>query len=399
MLVVDAPRPDAVPEWLPDAATRAVLADQLAGASSAMTTAALTEITRRYPWFSELDAANRASVTLVVRAGVDGFVNWFRGDVSDAQANIFADAPLELMRSMSLQRTVDLIRATVETVEQQIATQLPTDGRPLLLTAVLRHSREVAFDAAEVYARAAETRGAWDARLEALVMDAVVRGDADESVTSRASTLGWHNPSGLCVVIGDPPEDDPALRRLRGHAARLELELLAAVQGPRLVVLLGGSFTHEADALARVARLVDAFGAGPVVVGPLVHDLVEAVVSARAATAGRRAAPAWPDAPRPVLARALLPERALAGDGHARRELAQDIFGPLADYGGDLVQTLEAFWACGTSIEATARRMFIHANTVRYRLGRIEELTGYSPTEPRDAYVLRLAGTLHRLLV
>ncbi|WP_232548264.1 PucR family transcriptional regulator [Propioniciclava soli] len=390
---------DATPEWLPDDATRADLADRLTAAASAMTTAALAEITRRYPWFSELDAANRASVTLVVRAGVDGFITWFReGATGVAQQNIFAGAPRELTRSLALQQTVDLIRATVETVEHQIVTELDAPDRPVLTTAVLHYSRETAFDAAEVYARAAEARGAWDARLEALVMDAVVRGDADDAVSSRASTLGWGDAAALCVVIGDPPPHDATVARLRTAATRLGLEVLAAIQGPRLVVLLGGTFDDDLDASAHVARLVDFFGAGPVVVGPLVDDLSEAVVSARAALSGRRAAPAWPEAPRPVLARSLLPERALAGDGHARRELAQGIFAPLAAYGGDLVTTLEAFWSCGTSIEATARRLFIHANTVRYRLGRIEELTGYSPSDPRDAYVLRLAGTLYRLL-
>ncbi|MFV0450772.1 MAG: PucR family transcriptional regulator [Propioniciclava sp.] len=382
----------------PDGEARALLADQLAAAAASMTTAALAEITRRYPWFSSLDADNRASVTLVVRAGVDGFVASLRSGASSIPPNIFAAAPRDLMRSLSLQQTVDLIRATVETVEEQIAVQLPREDQAQLTAAVLRHSREIAFDAAEVYARAAEIRGAWDARLEALVMDAVVRGDADESLISRASTLGWQDVDGLCVVIGDPPDDDTSLRRLRSAAARHGLDLLAAIQGPRLVALLGGDFADELHALDQIAHLTEAFGPGPVVVGPVVDDLVDAVVSARAATSGRRAAPAWPDAPRPVLARSLLPERALAGDGHARRELAQTIYAPLVDYGGDLTGTLEAFWACGTSIEATARQLFIHANTVRYRLGRIEELTGYAPSDPRDAYLLRLAGTLYRLL-
>jgi DNA-binding PucR family transcriptional regulator len=99
-----------------------------------------------------------------------------------------------------------------------------------------------------------------------------------------------------------------------------------------------------------------------------------------------------------VSADALLPERALAGDGHARRRLARDLYAPLADYGGDLLLTLETFLAQGASIEATARALFIHANTVRYRLGRITDLTGYSPTEPRDQYILRLAVTLGHLL-
>ena len=48
------------------------------------------------------------------------------------------------------------------------------------------------------------------------------------------------------------------------------------------------------------------------------------------------------------------------------------------------------------SVEAAARALFVHANTVRYRLRRIHEVTGYSPTDPRDAYALRLALTLGR---
>ena len=48
--------------------------------------------------------------------------------------------------------------------------------RQALREAVLRFSREVAFAAARVYARAAESRGAWDARLQALLVDALLRG-------------------------------------------------------------------------------------------------------------------------------------------------------------------------------------------------------------------------------
>jgi DNA-binding PucR family transcriptional regulator len=40
----------------------------------------------------------------------------------------------------------------------------------------------------------------------------------------------------------------------------------------------------------------------------------------------------------------------------------------------------------------------VHANTVRYRLRRATELTGLAPTDPRDAYTLRIALTLGRLL-
>jgi DNA-binding PucR family transcriptional regulator len=42
--------------------------------------------------------------------------------------------------------------------------------------------------------------------------------------------------------------------------------------------------------------------------------------------------------------------------------------------------------------------MFIHPNTVRYRLKRVGEITGYSPANPRDSFTLRVALTLGRLL-
>lgn len=371
------------------------LGRRLAASSGGLTTQTLGTIAERHHWFSELDADSRASVTLVVQAGIDGFVRWFTGDTVTPE-NIFAAAPRALTRSISLHQTVDLIRTTIETVESSFI-PLPDDERLPLQAAMLHYSREIAFDAAKAYARAAESRGAWDARIEALVMDAVLRGEADESVVARASTLGWGSPAGLAVVIGDLPGRTGTVDDLRAEATRAGLDVLAAPQGARLAVLLGGDLHTDEDAVASASRLVDHFGPGPVVVGPVVAELTQAVSSARAAMSGRRAAPAWPEAPRPASAGALLPERALAGDGHARRYLAQEVFGRLADHGGDLLATLDAWFAEGSSVEGTARRLFVHPNTVRYRLGRIEDVTGYSPQDPRDAYALRLALTLGRL--
>jgi DNA-binding PucR family transcriptional regulator len=41
--------------------------------------------------------------------------------------------------------------------------------------------------------------------------------------------------------------------------------------------------------------------------------------------------------------------------------------------------------------------LFVHANTVRYRLRRAADVTGLTPTDPRDAYTYRVALTLGRL--
>jgi DNA-binding PucR family transcriptional regulator len=151
------------------------------------------------------------------------------------------------------------------------------------------------------------------------------------------------------------------------------------------------------DPLAATEKLLAGFGEGPVVVGPAVPTLDEASESARAALAGFRAAPAWPAAPRPVAAADLLPERALAGDPEARRILRQEIFGSLVRAGGELLETLDGFFAAGGVLESAARGLYIHPNTVRYRLRRVGEVTGLSPLLPREAFALRIALTIGRL--
>ncbi|MEZ5194293.1 MAG: helix-turn-helix domain-containing protein [Nocardioides sp.] len=92
----------------------------------------------------------------------------------------------------------------------------------------------------------------------------------------------------------------------------------------------------------------------------------------------------------------LLPERALAGDGHARRYLVEEVYLPLVRGRGELIETLAEYFAHGGAIEGTARALFVHPNTVRYRLRQVAELSGYTPTQPRHAFTLQVALVLGR---
>ena len=118
----------------------------------------------------------------------------------------------------------------------------PPGGEQRIREAVLRYSREVAFAAARVYARAAESRGAWDARLEALVVDALLRGEADDVLRSRAAALGWGGLRPVTVVVGRHPGRAVGERRRRRCAVpppAARVDALVGVQGDRLVVVLG----------------------------------------------------------------------------------------------------------------------------------------------------------------
>jgi hypothetical protein len=381
------------------AGSRERAADALRRSTGALSSAAMSRMLTDVPWFAELSAESRSWVGQILQAGIQGFVDWFRlGDdeafPGDTAAAVFGAAPRSMTGVITLGQTVDLVRLGIEVVEANVDEIVDPADAPAVHAAVLRYAREVAFATAEVYARAAEARGAWDARLEALVVDSVLRAEADETVASRASALGWAQREGVAVVLGSAPQTrtEDLFDQVRRTARGAGMDALCATQGDRLVVILGG--VHDADKAAHA--VVRFFGDGPVVAGPRTDDLPSAHASARAALSGLRAAVGWPDAPRPVSSDDLLPERVLAGDGHARRHLVEEVFGPLAAAKGTLIDTLTAYFQQGQSLEATARAMFVHPNTVRYRLRQVADLTGLAATDPREGLTLRLALVLGR---
>ncbi|MGN7976266.1 PucR family transcriptional regulator [Microbacterium sp. 22195] len=346
------------------------------------------------PWYADMPPARRSAVGLVAQAGITSFIQWYEDPSSTPwiAADIFAAAPRELLRSVSLQQTLQLIRVTVAVTEERVA------GRGEdLREAILLYSRDVAFASADVYARAAEARGLWDARLEALVVDSILTGEADEELPSRIAALGWHGHGEVCVLVGTtPPQFD--VDQVRRTARRLSVDVLIGVQGSRLVLVVGRArvpgkeTTEEELPFAEIAqRLEPSFGPGYVVLGPPVAALVDAGQSARAALAGFAVARAWRGAPRPVEADDLLPERALAGDTLAKQTLIERIFRPLQAHSPDLVTTLWSYLDNGRSLEATARELFVHPNTVRYRLKRVSEVIGWDATGPREALILQTA--------
>ncbi|ALX67044.1 PucR family transcriptional regulator [Microbacterium sp. XT11] len=346
------------------------------------------------PWYADMPPARRSAVGLVAQAGITSFIQWY-DDPSTTPwiaADIFAAAPRELLRSVSLQQTLQLIRVTVEVTEERVAGK----GEHLR-EAILLYSRDVAFAAADVYARAAEARGLWDARLEALVVDSILTGEADEELPSRIAALGWHGHGEVAVLVGTtPPQFD--VDQVRRTARKLGVDVLIGVQGSRLVLVLGRARAsgqegdeEELGFQEIAARLEPSFGPGYVVLGPAVAALVDASQSARAALAGFAVARAWRSAPRPVDADDLLPERALAGDPLAKLTLIERIYRPLQAHSTDLVTTLWSYLDNGRSLEATARELFVHPNTVRYRLKRVSEVIGWDATGPREALILQTA--------
>jgi hypothetical protein len=365
--------------------------------SGELATATLKRLDDTLPWYGDMPPGRRSAVGLVAQAGITSFISWFEDPKATPwiAADVFGAAPRELLRSVSLQQTLQLIRITVEVVEQRVG-----EGDDVLREAILLYSREIAFASADVYARAAEARGLWDARLEALVVDSILSGEYDTELPSRIAALGWNGHGEVCVLVGTTPRilDVDQLRRTARH---LDADVLIGVQGNRLVLVIGRAepapLEGEDDSAAPLpfldiaARLEPGFGPGHLVLGHEVASLVDASKSAKGALAGFAVARSWRNAPRPVLADDLLPERAFAGDPLARSTLINRIYKPLKAHSSELLGTLWCYLDNGRSLEATARELFVHPNTVRYRLKRISEVIGWDATGAREALILQAA--------
>ena len=363
--------------------------------SGEMASATLARLERDLPWYKDMPPSRRSAVGMVAQAGITSFISWYEspGSTPWIASDVFGVAPRELLRSVSLQQTLQLIKVTVEVVEDFLK-----DAPHELREGILHYSRDIAFAAADVYARAAEARGLWDARLEALVVDSILSGEYDQELPSRIAALGWTGHGEVSVIVGTSPRmvDVDAIRRTARHH---DTDVLVGVQGNRLVVVVGRRLeedsTHEVISFIDIAAALDeSFGSGTYVVGPTVPAVVDAVKSAKAALAGFSVAKSRREPPRPLLADDVLPERALAGDPLARRALIQGIYEPLRDHALDLLGTVWTYFETGHSLEATARELFVHPNTVRYRLKKVIEVVDWDPGVPRDAFTIHVAVIL-----
>ena len=385
--------------------------------SGELATTTIKRLDATLPWYGDMPPGRRSAVGLVAQAGIKSFIQWYEDPSTTTwiASDVFGSAPRELLRSITLQQTLQLIRVVVEVVEDRVK-----GADASLREAILLYSREIAFASADVYARAAEARGLWDARLEALVVDSILSGEYDDELPSRIAALGWHGHGEVSVLVGTTPRvlDVDQLRRTARH---LQADVLIGVQGNRLVLVIGRSIPAPGSAPEKVIAPVVAetddakadrtmsfldiaralepgFGPGHLVLGHEVPSLVDASRSAKAALAGFAVARAWRNAPRPALADDLLPERALAGDPLARSTLVNRVYRPLLDHSPELMATLWCYLDNGRSLEATARELFVHPNTVRYRLKRVSQVIGWDATGAREALILQSAlilGTMH----
>jgi PucR C-terminal helix-turn-helix domain/Purine catabolism regulatory protein-like family/GGDEF-like domain len=262
---------------------------------------------------------------------------------------------------------------------------------------VLDHSTLLLIEQLVVYAALEDARGDVErdvrGQLAAELLGRIRRGQAgDADFAIRVETLGMDPASGLralaCASAGDP--------RVLVHAAESLSRPYALTRvGDDWIVLLDRARDDDAVTLAAGIR----GGGGEPVLGwgsrgIGVEGLRRSVAEATACLARAKLRPEHDRlvGPLDVASRSLLLAQL---DTAVTRSFTEQLLDPLLEWdrrqGGRLVDTLRTFLSQGGRWTETALALHIHPNTLRYRLARVEELTGRSLTETGDRVDLFLA--------
>ncbi|MBN9113004.1 MAG: helix-turn-helix domain-containing protein [Pseudonocardia sp.] len=165
--------------------------------------------------------------------------------------------------------------------------------------------------------------------------------------------VGTAEPDAVVALLQLPGDPGPPVLRRVHRALAGGMDALAELTGSRRVVVSGVCRDAE-DYPAALAETGDVEGIVAALGGHMEVVPVTELTTLRLVVNGDRA------------------------DVAVR--FAEQCIGPLRrsdeNTGGDLVETLRSYLAAGAQVRATAKALGVHENTVRYRLGRIEHVTG-----------------------
>jgi hypothetical protein len=226
-------------------------------------------------------------------------------------------------------------------------------------------------------------------RLERLALD-LLRGASEEVSTRRAERADWALPRTVTVLL--VPDE-------RLHETRALVDPRSLVLGEDLPDLAGSEdFVAllvpdlRAPARRRLLRSLRDYGA---VLGPARPWLQTSSSYRRALRAARLLATGKPRRTTAYDTDAHLAELVLSADPEALADLRARALAPLDELTPaareKLVETLRLWLLLGGRREAVATGLFVHPQTVRYRMGQLRELFGDELDNPATVLDLVLA--------
>ncbi|WP_156812258.1 PucR family transcriptional regulator [Alloscardovia criceti] len=355
-------------------------------------------------WYANLGTKEAEYLRVILLTAVSDYVIFAREHAADGSHpdsisadNLFNLAPLETTFEITLDNVIEAIRIVVDTAEKRIDIFAPAGQEAAYVRAALYFSREVAFSAARIYGRVAATRSIWDTRDEAFIIESLLNQDYSASLQSRVASFKWKSNELFFAIVGSI-DTSKSLHSgfiqadLRNAVLQLGGQLCVSSHEKYTIMLIGmGHQTSRQPFLELMSQFFEVIP--EVCAGPKRSRLEGASQTLRAAMNGFNARAAYPNHPNLLSSDDLLAERALLGDAEAQDELYTNVYMPMKndERKTQILTTLRNYLFSGSSLEKTAQLLNVHPNTVRYRLKKSIQLTGWDATNPREAYVLTTA--------
>ncbi len=256
-----------------------------------------------------------------------------------------------------------------------LATGLPPQSLADFAELVFAYIDELSGASVAGHSDELATSGRVRERYLELLARALVDGADPDVLVAAAERAGWTPPATLvCVLI-------PATGFERVPAGLPAATLVLETGGENTVLLVPGTDR---------ARLVSTFGARPASVGPARPWQQVQASYLRARRTAELGLPGTVDSDQHLAA------LVLTADPESLADLRAQALAPLADLRPDaatkLEQTLRSWLLHHGRREEIAADLFVHPQTVRYRMGQLRELYGDQLTDP--AAVLRLTVAL-----
>lgn len=347
------------------------------------------------PWYRNLSADARGWVRQVVSGGTAHFVRFLEqpDEPLGIENSGFDNAPVAAAHAISLQQTVELIRVAVGTVGPVAMSMVAPNDEEWLRERISQYGREVGFAAALVYAQAAEQQGARTARASTDLIEGLLH-DAPPAIVNQLGLRLGLNPLTEHIAAASRPVDVAAtMADVERAGRRLERSVIVATYDRAVVALWP---VVERDVHEKVATEIFGSPRG-IVLGSPANSLVTTAGPLHDVLAGLRARQARPAEQGILTADELLPERALIGELRAQDRLREICYDRLEASGSGLIDTIDAMLGHQCVLEQAAKAIPVHVNTLRYRLERVRDITGYDVREPRGALALQIGFVLARV--
>jgi hypothetical protein len=272
------------------------------------------------------------------------------------------------------------LRAISRTVD---VSRLAPDVILALGESLFAYIDELSAASAQGYALEQSDRAGEHQRRRGEVLEMILRGETETGVQRAATALGWQLPD--VVVVATLPSS-----RLEGVRAALGPDALVAERGTEVAVIVPfGSRSARARELNRALRGRHA------VIGPArpwqqaaesLHLAVSAGAHGLGDPVGEDDPPVWVE---DHLAELIVQAEPLATADLARRRLAP-LDGLRPAVRARLVETLLSWLRHQGQRAPIAAELFVHQQTVGYRVGQLKELFGEVLDDPEARFELEL---------